>query len=50
MDLDQLADWLERHPDIESVTVTEVVETVLTPQVTPAMMQQMEQSELWWLR
>jgi len=50
MNLDDLMAYLERHPDIESVTVTEVVETVLTPTVTPEMMEQMERSELWWLR
>ena len=27
MDLDSLADWLERHPEIAEVTVTEVITT-----------------------
>lgn len=49
MDIDRLADWLAHHPEIESVTVTEVVETLLTPELTPALIQQMTESELWWL-
>jgi|KBSMisStandDraft_5_1062788.scaffolds.fasta_scaffold381890_1 hypothetical protein len=29
MDLDELAEWLERHPEIASITITEIVETTL---------------------
>jgi hypothetical protein len=50
MTLDELADWIARHPEVESVTLTEVVTTILTPTVTPAMMNQIERSELWWLQ
>jgi hypothetical protein len=28
MDLDSLAEWLERHPEIAEVTVTEVITTI----------------------
>lgn len=32
MDLDAIAEWLERHPEIESVTITEITETVGLPE------------------
>jgi hypothetical protein len=48
MNLDDLAEWMERHPEIESITITEIVETTLTPDMTPAMVEQLQQSELWW--
>jgi hypothetical protein len=33
VNLDDLAEWLERHPEIESVTITEVTETVVIPEL-----------------
>ena len=32
MDLDSLAEWLERHPEIAEVTLTEVITTTVTDQ------------------
>jgi hypothetical protein len=35
MDLDELAEWLERHPEIASITITEIVETTTPPAGSP---------------
>lgn len=35
MDLDELAEWLERHPEIASITITEIVETTTPLAVDP---------------